>query len=279
MSSSSTRSSSRRTTRRPRAPAGRCPATPAPAAAWTTSATTSQDYKRRYEIKSKDDDKDWKALIELCRVLNKTPPDKLEEALKPILDIDGVLWFLALDNALINDDGYWTRASDYSIYRDAKGKFHLTPHDINETFTPAGGGKGGKGPKDGFGGKGDFKGPKDGEFGKGEFKGPKDGFGKGGFGGPGGFGMGPKGGGGYALDPLVDIDNPRMPLYRLMQVPSLKEKYLKDIRTIAEKSLDWKTFGAVVKQYRDLIEKEVEIDTASFTATKPSRRPWTIHRS
>ena len=27
-----------------------------------------------------------------------------------MLDIDGVLWFLAIDNALINNDGYWTRA-------------------------------------------------------------------------------------------------------------------------------------------------------------------------
>jgi hypothetical protein len=55
-----------------------------------------EDYKRRYLIKSKDDLKDWKALIALCRVLNQTPLDKLEEALKPILDLDGVLWFLAL---------------------------------------------------------------------------------------------------------------------------------------------------------------------------------------
>src|SRR5262249_15361312 len=57
-------------------------------------------YKNRFQIKSKDSEKSWKALVNLCRTLNKTPPDKLEEALKPILDIDGVLWFLAVDNAL-----------------------------------------------------------------------------------------------------------------------------------------------------------------------------------
>jgi len=74
-----------------------------------------EDYKRRYTIKSKDNAKDWKALVALCRTLNKTPLDKLEDALKPLLDLDGVLWFLALDNAVINDDGYWTRASDYSL--------------------------------------------------------------------------------------------------------------------------------------------------------------------
>jgi len=106
----------------------------------------SADYKRIFEIKSKDDEKSWQALIELCRVLNQTPADKLEAALEPILDIDGVLRFLALDVALINSDGYWTRASDYNLYRDAKGKFHIIPHDMNEAFRPGGGpGMGGPG--------------------------------------------------------------------------------------------------------------------------------------
>ena len=76
------------------------------------------DYRQRFEIKSKDHPESWKALISLCRTIEQTPPDKLEQALKPILDIDGLLWFLAFDVALVNNDGYWTRASDYSIYRD-----------------------------------------------------------------------------------------------------------------------------------------------------------------
>ncbi|HZZ79821.1 MAG TPA: CotH kinase family protein [Gemmataceae bacterium] len=196
------------------------------------------DYKRLYEIKSKDDDKDWKALIELCRVLNKTPIDKLEEAIRPILDVENVLWFLALDNMSINDDGYWTRSSDYSIYRDPKGKFHLSPHDTNETFMSMGG-------KFGVGGKGGFG------------KGPKEGKGA---------------GGSYGLDPLVGVNNPRTPLYRLLAVPSLKAKYLDNMRTLATDDLDWKKLKPIVDQYRTLIEKEVALDTrklyslADFTA-------------
>src|SRR5262245_37424230 len=54
-------------------------------------------YKRTYEMKSKDDPKAWKALIALTKVLNTTPPDKLEAALANILDIDGALRFLAID--------------------------------------------------------------------------------------------------------------------------------------------------------------------------------------
>ena len=47
-----------------------------------------EDYKRRYEIKSEDSPSAWKGLIELCRILNQTPLDRLEEALKPILATD-----------------------------------------------------------------------------------------------------------------------------------------------------------------------------------------------
>ncbi|MBI3417188.1 MAG: CotH kinase family protein [Verrucomicrobia bacterium] len=104
------------------------------------------EYKRIYEIKSKDDPKAWTDLIRLCRVLNQTPPDKLEEALTPLLEIDGALKFLALENAFINNDGYWIRTSDYSIYEDEKGRFHIFPHDANETFRePEGPGWGGAG--------------------------------------------------------------------------------------------------------------------------------------
>lgn len=136
-------------------------------------------YKSRYSIKSKDSEKDWKAFIKLCKTLNETPADKLEAELEPLLDIEGALWFLALDNALINSDGYWVRASDYCIARDDKGKFHIVPHDANETFQP-GMGPGMGGPGGPGGGRGGFGGPGGGGPGGG---GP-------GFGGPGGGGPG-----------------------------------------------------------------------------------------
>ena len=43
--------------------------------------------------------------------------------------------------------------------------------------------------------------------------------------------------------------------------PCLRAKYLKNVRTIAEKALDWKALGPVVAQYRTLLEKEIEADT------------------
>jgi hypothetical protein len=215
-------------------------------------------YEERFQLKSigKGKKKDaWKALIELCRVLNQTPADKLEAALEPILDIDGALWFLALDDALVNGDGYWTRASDYNIYRDPKGKFHFIPHDMNESFGPAmtfgppGGGFGRRGPGGGPGGPGGR------------------GFGPGGpGGGPGGMGVGPRSTG-VDLDPLVGLDNERTPLRgKLLAVPALKARYLSHVRTIAEKSLDWKTLGPIVADYKALIEKEIEADTRKLSS-------------
>jgi hypothetical protein len=195
-------------------------------------------YKRRYEMKGADDEKAWKKLIALCKALNQTPPDQLEAALKPMLDIDGLLWFLALDVALINCDGYWIRASDYNLYLDPKGKFHVIPHDMNEAFRPP--------------------------MGPGMFGGPKGG----------GKGEGRPGAGAppvqVALDPLVGLTDKSKPLRsKVLAVPALREKYLANVKTIAADSLDWGKLGPVVANYRRLIEKEVEADTRkleSFTA-------------
>jgi len=141
-------------------------------------------YRERFEIKSKDDDQSWRDLIALCKLLNETPADQLEEKLNGVLDIDGALWFLAADVALINSDGYWTRASDYNIYRDPAGVFHILPHDMNESFRPTRGGRGPGGP--GGGGPG--------------------GAGPGGAGfGPGGPGFGPEG---PRFGPPQDVGGP-----------------------------------------------------------------------
>jgi len=103
-------------------------------------------YKQVYDLKTKDDPKAWASLAKLCKILNETPPAQLESALEPILDVDGALKFLALENTFINCDGYWIRSSDYNLFLDPKGRFHIIPHDANETFrAPEGPGFGGGG--------------------------------------------------------------------------------------------------------------------------------------
>ncbi len=97
-------------------------------------------YRSIYEIDNKDTEASWNALIDLFRVLDQTPTDQLVAALEPILDLDGALRFFALEVALSNSDGFYTRASDYYIYLDEGGKFHVMPHDFNEALGVGGGG-------------------------------------------------------------------------------------------------------------------------------------------
>jgi len=96
-------------------------------------------YRQLYEIKSDDEPRAWVDLIRMTKVLNDTPLEELEAALEPMLDIDGVLRFLAVEVALVNSDGYWTRASDYSLYEDEHRRFHVIPHDFNEAMSEGGG--------------------------------------------------------------------------------------------------------------------------------------------
>jgi hypothetical protein len=95
-------------------------------------------YREWYEMKGGDNLAAWHRLVEFCRILNETPMEELEAGLEPILDIDGALMFLALDVALVNADGYWRDGSDFNIYLDWEGRFHLTPHDANEGFRSGG---------------------------------------------------------------------------------------------------------------------------------------------
>jgi hypothetical protein len=214
-------------------------------------------YRRTYDIRSKDDPRAWADLIRLFKVLNETPPDKLEAALAPLLDVDGVLRFLALDVALVNSDGYWTRASDYNIYQDPGGRFHVIPHDMNEALAEGGGG---------FRGRGARPGP------AGFPPAPPDGGPPGVGGSPQGFPGGGLPGGGRAgaeLDPLVGLDDASKPLRsRLLAVPGLRARYLGYVRDIAEKWLDWSKIEPIVRERQALIAEEVELDTRKLYSTE-----------
>ncbi|MFM1944054.1 MAG: Inner spore coat protein [Verrucomicrobiota bacterium] len=225
-----------------------------------------EQYKRVFTLKSKEDPEAWDALIKLCKTLDSVSPEQLETALEPMLDIDGTLRFLAWDNVVANGDGFWTRASDYNLYRDKEGRFHFVPYDANETFKVRAGGPGGPRGARGFGGdrRGRDFGPADGPPPEMRAGGPGRPGGPGMFGGPmgrPGFGP-PGGGGGVELDPLVAAEDESKPLLsKLLAVPALRERYLGYVRGMAEAWLDWERLGTRVREYRHLIEAEVEVDT------------------
>ena len=231
-------------------------------------------YRSRFDIKSKDKPEAWESLINLCEVLNKTPQDQLVSKLEPLLDIDSVLWFLAYDVAFINSDGYWTRASDYSIFLNEAGKFHIIPHDMNESFREMhtrGGPDGGRGGRGRGGRRGGFGGPPQGGPG-----GPPGG-------GPGGPSQ-TENGSGFELVPFASMED-RFPLRsKLLAIPELKAKYLANLKSIATNDLSPETFGPLVAKLRKLIEKEVKKDTRKLmsnsafeTATKNDQKVGLNH--
>ena len=64
------------------------------------------------------------------------------------------------------------------------------------------------------------------------------------------------------LDPFYGMNDAKKPLRsKVLAVPNFRKQYLQNLRTLAEKDLDWKNLGPVVAQLRQLIEKDVEADT------------------
>jgi hypothetical protein len=205
-------------------------------------------YRRIYDIRSRDDEQSWRRLIRMFKVLNETPADRLEAELAPLLNIDGALRFLAIENALANTDGYWTRASDYNIYLDEQGRVHVLPHDMNEAFEEeAGGGRGRGGPPGGPGA----------QLPPGVQLPP-------GFQFPTTFGQA-----GAELDPLIGLDDASKPLRsKLLAAPALRARYLGYVREIADKWLDWRTLEPLVRQYQSVIAADVKADTRKLYTTE-----------
>ncbi len=171
-------------------------------------------YRRWYEMKGADNLDAWRALVRLTKVLNETPPEQLEAALGPVMEVDEVLRFLALDVALANGDGYWNDGSDFNVYLSEQGRFLLTPHDANEGFRG-------------------------------------------------------RAGSAAQPDPLVNLTDPNKALrHRLLAVPALRDRYLRDIGEIAEEWLDWNRLGPMVDRYVSLIREEVERDTRKHEPTE-----------
>jgi spore coat protein CotH len=228
-------------------------------------------YRRNYQLKSKENDAAWQGLVDLCGALESAPTDRLEAILPQHLDVDGALWFLALDNSLGDDDGYFTRASDYLLYRDPKGRFHTISRDNNEILLGRAGGPGGRGP----GGQAPTgQGPGGERRAEGA---PPEGGGQPGMG-PGGGRRGPGGpGGGAAATPLAGANRADRPLLkRLLEVPTWRERYLANLRELASVALAEEVIGERLATWRKLLEPLVEVDAHSMYGLDAFRNQFAV---
>jgi hypothetical protein len=98
-------------------------------------------YQTAYELKAAADPQAaWSALRELIRVLDAPVSQggvtdaQLPAALEAVLDVDGVLWYVAAHNLLDNFDSYYS-GHNYYLYRSPEdGRFHVLSWDMNESF-------------------------------------------------------------------------------------------------------------------------------------------------
>ncbi|MCR4415851.1 MAG: hypothetical protein NUV77_25840, partial [Thermoguttaceae bacterium] len=132
------------------------------------------------------------------------------------------------------------------------GRFHLIPHDSNETFRF----HGGFGPPGGMRGPGGPQGP----------GGPRGPDGPGDSTGPAGRnrqpGQSPAG-----LDPLAGIDSPVRPLVRrLLSNRHLRARYLAHVRTLVDEWLDWTVVEPCFEDYRALIVDDVLDDVRNLSS-------------
>jgi spore coat protein CotH len=84
-------------------------------------------YLRNFDLMSKDG---WDDLIEMTRVLQQDP-----DHVGKVLNVDRALWFLALQNVMVNLNSYGGQFStNYYLYRDANGQFNFMPTEMNLAF-------------------------------------------------------------------------------------------------------------------------------------------------
>ena len=182
-------------------------------------------YQETYQLKTKNVENPWEGLIALTKMLDDSTPDaELVEKLPSILNIDQVLWQLAVSNVFMDDDGYIHKGGDYALYQDVNGRFHLIPHDNNESLRFGRSGRGGPGG-----------------------------------GGPGGWSWGDLESG--MVSPVAHEDNAARPLIkRLLSNPEWRARYLAHVRTVTDEWLDWEVLEPIIKEYQTLIDAEVQQD-------------------
>lgn len=105
-----------------------------PALAWL--GTTLSKYQRGYELKSENAVKPWQRLMQTCDVLNNTAAAQMHQAIPKVLDLDGALRYLAMNNVLPAMDSYiGNTAHNFYLYEEPQhGRTVLLPWDHNAAF-------------------------------------------------------------------------------------------------------------------------------------------------
>lgn len=96
----------------------------------------ASSYQQYYGLKSSTVSDPWSNLIQTCSVLNTTSLAELPSALPALLDIDRVLWVLAIENAFADDDSYVYKGKmDYFCHWEKEtGRMTIQEYDANSVL-------------------------------------------------------------------------------------------------------------------------------------------------
>ncbi len=83
-------------------------------------------YKGNFEANSTGG---WDVLQDMTRLLNSDP-----KGVGRLLDVDKMLWMLALNNVMVNLNSYTGTATNYYLYQDNFGRFQPVHWDLNLSF-------------------------------------------------------------------------------------------------------------------------------------------------
>jgi len=84
-------------------------------------------------LKTNENVPDHSALFRLLDVLNNCPNETFPSEIEKVLDVDGILRFLAVSVITVHLDNYIGMGHNYYLYED-NGKFTVVPWDLNMAF-------------------------------------------------------------------------------------------------------------------------------------------------
>jgi len=88
-----------------------------------------------YELKTNEEIGDYSKLARLIRILNNTSASNLPDSLESVIDVPGVLNYLAMNILMGSWDDYWSLMNNYYLYHNpSEDKFQIIPYDYDNSF-------------------------------------------------------------------------------------------------------------------------------------------------
>jgi spore coat protein CotH len=91
------------------------------------------DYLEQMGLKTNENKPEYTALLNFLDILNNEPDETFSGEIEKVLNVDGVLRYLAVSAVLVHLDNYIGMGHNYYLY-EVDGKFTIIPWDLNMSF-------------------------------------------------------------------------------------------------------------------------------------------------